>query len=300
MGQKDPSKYSRSRSTSRDRDHSQRNKIRRDSHVYDKHKRRSSSSSISRNKRNSHKRSTSPNRSHRTNNEKLRENINLNDSDFWSENEDEVDCVCYLVGVPIECNEKIVKDSLFMQGLPIPNKMVWKEWEGLDYMKCVFAVKEETEMLLDQVVKVNNTPIVVIPKIHNKSPLEFLVHHQLRIQSLAGPVESKNISDFLLKFGQIADFLILDSQIHPTSFLVTFAIVSSKRLLAGYAQNNFIVISDNGSEKKLKLEMNIKPALVARKKTFLGDSASGNIPMKNSIIPNHMNNLFPNSSYSSK
>jgi len=191
---------------------------------------------------------------------------NASEKNSWSDDEDDVEMVCYLVGVPAEYNEQTVKDSLAQQGLPIPVKMGWKEFEGLDYLKCVFGSKEEAEKLINQTISLNNIPIIVIPKVQNKNPLELLVHHQLRIQSLTGPIDSKIVNEFLIKFGKVADFLTLDSLNHPTTFVVTYAHISSKTLLAGYSQDNTITITDNNTEKKLKLDLNIKPVLVIRKK----------------------------------
>lgn len=140
--------------------------------------------------------------------------------------------------------------------------MVWKEVEGLRYLKIVFGEKNDVTRLLKQSLVIYEIPIIVLPKVPNKSPLELLVQNQLRIQSLTGPIETKFVYEYLLKFGPITDFLILDSFTNPTTFLATFSNDSSKNRLASCHPDNMITFSD---EKKLKIELNIKPALIIRK-----------------------------------
>jgi hypothetical protein len=79
---------------------------------------------------------------------------------------------------------------------------------------------------------------------------------------LTGPIETRFVYEYLLKFGPITDFLILDSYSNPTTFLVTFANDASKNRLASCHPDNTVTFSD---EKKLRIELNVKPALVIRK-----------------------------------
>ena len=122
--------------------------------------------------------------------------------------------------------------------------MQWREFEGLDYLKLVFSNRNESQRFLKQPIFMNDIPIIVLPKIYNKNPLGMLVYHQLRIQSLNGPTESRLVYEFLLKFGSITDFLVLDSIHHPTAFLITFTTNVSKRLLAGCCPNNTATLYD--------------------------------------------------------
>jgi hypothetical protein len=59
--------------------------------------------------------------------------------------------------------------------------IVWKEIEGLKYLKIVFGDREEVNRLLKQSLSIFEVPIIMLPKVPSKSPLELLVQNQLRV-----------------------------------------------------------------------------------------------------------------------
>lgn len=145
--------------------------------------------------------------------------------------------------------------------------MKWRDFEGLDYLKIVFDNRNDAQRFLQKPVFVHEIPIIIMPKLPNRNPLEMLVYHQLRLRSVDGSIEAKIAYDFLSKFGLITDFLVLDSLQNPTTFLVTFTSNAPKRLIAGCYPNNIAVIHDaNNCERKIEIDLNLKPALVVRKK----------------------------------
>lgn len=167
----------------------------------------------------------------------------------------------------MECDISFIRDFLQREGFYPHIKMQWKNFEGLDYLKLVFDSKSETQKFLSRQISLYEIPIIVLPKLPNKNPLEMLGYHQLRVESLSGPIESESVYEFLLKFGPITDFLVLDSMNSPTTFLVTFTNNSSKRTLESYYSKAPALLADKyNNERQLKVEFNIKPALVVRKK----------------------------------
>lgn len=177
----------------------------------------------------------------------------------WTDDEEDIEVVCYFIWVPSEITEVEIRDNLYKQGYSVPKLMKWKEFEGLEYLKVVYQKKEDVQLILNQSFTINDIPVLTLPKVPNKTPLEMLVHYQLRIQSSAGSIEPKTVYEYLLKFGPIADFFSLDS----STIIVTFANNSSKNRLSACHSDNTIILSD---DKQLKIEFNIKPALVTRKK----------------------------------
>mmetsp|Transcript_12764 Transcript_12764/g.10912 ORF Transcript_12764/g.10912 Transcript_12764/m.10912 type:complete len:84 (-) Transcript_12764:1092-1343(-) len=79
-----------------------------------------------------------------------------------------------------------------------------------------------------------------MPKIESKTPLDMLIHHQIRVQSLSGPIDTSFIYEFLTKFGAITDLIVLDSTNHPTTFFVTYSEVSPKKQLMAFYPDKLI------------------------------------------------------------
>lgn len=184
----------------------------------------------------------------------------------WTDDEFPCELVCYAVGIPLESDIFSMKDLLQREGFYPHIKMQWKNFEGLDYLKLVFDSKSETQKFLSRPISLHEIPLIILPKL-NKNPLEMLGYHQLRIESTSGPIETESVYEFLLKFGPVTDFLVLDSMNNPTTFLVTFTNNSSKRTLESEFSRKPAMLTDKyNRERQLRLEFNIKPALVVRKR----------------------------------
>jgi len=188
--------------------------------------------------------------------------------DNWTDDVDDYDLVRYAVGIPLGYDENQFKEFLLKDGYPDNIKLKWKEFEGLEYLKIIFKNNNDSQRFLKQPLILQDTPIIVLPKLPNKTLLEMLSYHQLRVQSLNGPVEGKIPYAFLSKFGLITDFIILDSLDHPTTFFVTFTNNTSKKELARCYPNCQATVYENNKEYVLHFELNVKPALVLRKKPF--------------------------------
>jgi len=188
-------------------------------------------------------------------------------SECWTDDQDDYEFTCYAIGVPLEYDEPYLKNLLKKDGFSGYIRVRARNFEGLDYFKITFETKSDAQRALSKPIFVNDIPIIMIPKLPNRDPFEMLSFHQLKIRSLSGPIESKIIYEFLLKFGTITDFLILDLLEFPTTFIATFTNNASKRNLAAYYPTNTARISDDkGREYSIQFELNIKPALVIRKK----------------------------------
>ena len=82
------------------------------------------------------------------------------------------------------------------QLIDVPIQMEWKNSDEMEYLKITFSNEKSAENLIIKSLKIYENPLIVLPYFPDKSILELLYHHKIRVTSN----ESNDLVDSLMLY----------------------------------------------------------------------------------------------------